>query len=386
MDKINKVMERLLQGERVEWKPLGDVTNYEQPGKYIVNSREFLDTPTNAHSTPVLTAGKTFILGYTNENEGIYRASEKPVIIFDDFTTDTRWIDFDFKIRSSTLKMITAVDEEIALQKFIFYWLEIQSSPEKGSNRRQWISNYAKKKIPIPPLHVQEEIVRILDTFTELTNELTKEQEARQTQYEYYRDKLLTFEDGEVEWVKLGDVAQYSNERIGLDEVDKNNYVSVDNLLQNKKGKSKASHLPGSGTLIKFKVGDILIGNIRPYLRKIWYADCDGGTNGDVLVIKNKSHKLTSAYLHQLLLQERFFEYNVQFSRGARMPRGDKSRILQYGIPIPSLEIQKQITDWLHRFELITNSITEGLPREIELRQQQYEYYRDLLLSFPKAA
>src|SRR5690625_2490212 len=211
MSKASEVMERLLQGEQVEWVKLGEVTTYEQPSKYIVNSREFCDTPNHTSNIPVLTAGKTFILGYTCENEGIYKAAEKPVIIFDDFTTDTRWIDFDFKIRSSTLKMITSTDETFALQKFIFYWLEVQSSPEKGSNRRQWISNYANKKIPIPPLHVQEKIVSILDTFTELTKELTKEQQARQTQYEYYRDKLLTFEDGEVEWVKLQKIARLRN-------------------------------------------------------------------------------------------------------------------------------------------------------------------------------
>src|SRR5699024_5916750 len=89
------------------------------------------------------------------------------------------------------------------LYKFIFEWPEVQTAPGKGNNRRQWISKYANHTIPLPPVHVQEKIVSILDTFTELTKELTKEQEARQTQYEYYRDKLLTFEDGEVEWKTL---------------------------------------------------------------------------------------------------------------------------------------------------------------------------------------
>src|SRR5699024_3612503 len=93
------------------------------------------------------------------------------------------------------------------LYKFIFEWPEVQTAPGKGNNRRQWISKYANHTIPLPPVHVQEKIVSILDTFTELTKELTKEQQARQTQYEYYRDKLLNFEDGEVEWVKLGELA-----------------------------------------------------------------------------------------------------------------------------------------------------------------------------------
>src|SRR5699024_2536554 len=92
------------------------------------------------------------------------------------------------------------------LYKFIFEWPEVQTAPGKGNNRRQWISKYANHTIPLPPVHVQEKIVSILDTFTELTKELTKEQQARQTQYEYYRDKLLTFEDGEVEFKALKDI------------------------------------------------------------------------------------------------------------------------------------------------------------------------------------
>ncbi|MGP5516599.1 restriction endonuclease subunit S, partial [Psychrobacter alimentarius] len=100
-------MEKLLDGVDVEWKELGDVAAYEQPTKYLVKSKNY----NNDYSTPVLTAGKTFVLGYTNETEGIYKASESPVIIFDDFTTANKWVDFDFKAKSSAMKMITSTDE-----------------------------------------------------------------------------------------------------------------------------------------------------------------------------------------------------------------------------------------------------------------------------------
>ncbi|HFV9732284.1 TPA: restriction endonuclease subunit S, partial [Salmonella enterica subsp. enterica serovar Yarrabah] len=101
---MNKIsfMEKLLDGVEIKWLPLGDVTQYEQPTKYLVTTTNYSDE----FDTPVLTAGKTFILGYTDEVDGIYKASEKPVIIFDDFTTANKWVNFDFKAKSSAMKMI----------------------------------------------------------------------------------------------------------------------------------------------------------------------------------------------------------------------------------------------------------------------------------------
>ena len=154
-------------------------------------------------STPVLTAGKTFILGYTNEVEGIYTASKKPVIIFDDFTTANKWVDFDFKVKSSAMKMITTANESEVMQKYIYYWLNtLPSDLVAGDHKRQWISNFSNKRIPIPPLDEQKRIVSILDKFDALTTSLTeglpREIELRQQQYEYYRDLLLNFPKPEV--------------------------------------------------------------------------------------------------------------------------------------------------------------------------------------------
>ena len=182
----------------------------------------------------------------------------------------------------------------------------------------------------------------------------------------------------------MGDVAQYSKTRISFEKLDEMNYVGVDNLLQNRAGKSPSNYVPTSGNLTEYRKNDILIGNIRPYLKKIWQSDCDGGTNGDVLVLRCTSDSINPRYLYQVLADDKFFDYNMQHAKGAKMPRGSKDEILKYRIPVPSLAEQARIVAILDKFDALTNSLTAGLPREIELRQKQYEYYRDLLLSFPK--
>ena len=234
--------------------------------------------------------------------------------------------------------------------------------------------------IPIPPLPVQEEIVRILDNFTELTAEL----QARAKQYEYYRDTLLTFGD-DVPVVKLSDISRYSKDRIVASDVDEYTYVGVDNLLQDKKGKTISTHVPIEGNLTKYHKKDVMIGNIRPYLKKIWFADNEGGTNGDVLTIQTTSDKIIPEFLFVLLSSDDFFNYDMNNSKGAKMPRGDKNAVMRYPIPLPSIKRQEEIVNILNRFDILCNDISEGLPAEIEARQKQYEYYRDQLFSFKKA-
>ncbi|WP_276819609.1 hypothetical protein, partial [Mailhella massiliensis] len=113
-----------------------------------------------------------------------------------------------------------------------------------------------------------------------------------------------------VEYKMLGEICTYGKERIEASMVDENNYVGVDNLLPNKAGKISSNYVPKDGSIIKFENGDILIGNIRPYLRKIWLADCFGGTNGDVLVIKIDSNKIYCRYLYYVLSSEKFFIFD----------------------------------------------------------------------------
>ncbi len=183
----------------IKWRALGEVCDYEQPTAYLVRNTNYSDQ----YPIPVLTAGKTFILGYTNETTGIYRASEHPTIIFDDFTTANKWVDFDFKAKSSAMKMLTSKDEKVCLLKYIYYWLNtLPADSIVGDHSRQWISNYAQKLFPLPPLSEQRRIVDILDRFDTLTNSISeglpKEIALRRKQYEYYRDALLSFPRPEV--------------------------------------------------------------------------------------------------------------------------------------------------------------------------------------------
>ncbi|MCI8624457.1 MAG: hypothetical protein HFG26_12480 [Provencibacterium sp.] len=181
-----------------------------------------------------------------------------------------------------------------------------------------------------------------------------------------------------VEYRKLGDVAQYAKKRTEAAQVNESTYVGVENLLPNKQGKIKSSYVPQTGVVIVFEKGDILIGNIRPYLRKIWLADCEGGTNGDVLAIQiNRKEKITPGFLYYVLSSERFFLYDIENSKGAKMPRGDKKAVLEYRVPTPPLPIQTEIVRILDNF----SELSEKLATELAMRRKQYEYYRDKLLT-----
>ncbi len=193
MTKLEKLIQELCP-EGVEYKEISEVTNYEQPSKYIVKSTAYHDE----YEIPVLTAGQSFVLGYTDESDGVYPASKAtPVIIFDDFTAAFKWVIFPFKVKSSAMKIITAKEDSLLI-RFLFHWMGVlnYSSTE---HTRLWIGTYSKFRIPVPPLPVQREIVRILDNLAELTEglnrELAAELTARKKQYEYYRDKLLSFEE-----------------------------------------------------------------------------------------------------------------------------------------------------------------------------------------------
>lgn len=185
---LPELLERLCP-DGVVRKPLSELLAYEQPTKYLVKSKEYSpDSP-----TPVLTAGQTFVLGYTDETEGIYQASKgHEVIIFDDFTTAMKWVNFPFKVKSSAMKMLTVLPGADVLLRYVFYAME--SSPYVPQDHsRQWLQTYSKRTIPVPPVEVQEEIVRILDLMTELEAELEAELEKRRLQYAHYRDALLSF-------------------------------------------------------------------------------------------------------------------------------------------------------------------------------------------------
>lgn len=381
-------LEKLLDGGEIEWVPLDSIFDIFAGGD--VPKDALSNIQTEEYNIPILSNG----IG----NNSLYGWTNKGKINSPSLTISARgtigWTSYRDTPFFPIVRLIVLTPKKELNLKYAYYFMKMIEGDYKTP--KTGIPQLTKPmlkdiRLPVPcpstprkSLAIQSEIVRILDTFTALTAELNAELNARKKQYNYYRDQLLSFEEGEVQWKTLGEVAKYSKTRIGFDKLDKTNYVGVDNLLQNRAGKTQSNYVPTSGNLTEFLDEDILIGNIRPYLKKIWQSDCIGGTNGDVLVIRCCDGSVFSRYLYQVLADDSFFEYNMQHARGAKMPRGDKDAILKYRIPVPAFDEQKSIVSILDKFDTLTNSIEEGLPREIALRQQQYEYYRDLLFSFPK--
>lgn len=174
----------VFESER-KWKEyeLGELLFYEQPASYIVSSTEYNDK----YKTPVLTAGKTFILGYTNEDYGVY--DSLPVIIFDDFTTASRYVNFRFKVKSSAMKILTP-NRELVLPKFIYYRMQIIQF-DHSTHKRYWIQQYSKIKVAIPSISEQERIVaRIEELFSTLDASVAELQTAKE-RLKVYRQAVL---------------------------------------------------------------------------------------------------------------------------------------------------------------------------------------------------
>ena len=266
--------------------------------------------------------------------------------------------------------------------RFLYYILEDApfQSKIKGFAGIGSVPNVSQAKlsnitIPIPSLSDQERIVGILDTFTSAIDNLKEQIAQRRKQYEYYRDQLLDLEGKE--GVEMNGVAHFVKERILAKELTAQNYTSVENLLKDKAGRKDAENVPSDGNWIRYQRGDVLIGNIRPYLKKIWLSDREGGTNGDVIVIRS-NNELLPEFMFYCLASESFFLYYNQALKDGKMPRGEKSRVLSYVIPSISKDEQQRIVSILDTFE----ASIQNLEAQLEQRQKQYEYYRNKLLTF----
>jgi len=183
-----------------------------------------------------------------------------------------------------------------------------------------------------------------------------------------------------VEFRALGEVAGYSDTRIDAKSINETNFVGVDNLIADKRGKVNSKYLPTDIRLTKYERGDILLGNIRPYLKKIWLAQNPGGCSGDVLTVRISGEygdRIKPEFLYYLLSSDKFFIYNTKHAKGGKMPRGDKARILEYEIPVPPIAIQNEIAKILDKFV--------ELQTELQARKIQYHYYRNVLFTFPSS-
>ena len=197
-------------------------------------------------------------------------------------------------------------------------------------------------------------------------------------------DKLIRelCSDG-VQVFRLEEIAHYAKTRIDCKTINEDNYVGVENLLQNKAGKTKATSVPTTGMVIAYQKNDILIGNIRPYLRKVWLADCEGGTNGDVLTVQiEDTEKVIPQFLYYVLSSEKFFLYDIQNSKGAKMPRGSKDAVMKFEVPLPPPEVQREIVRMLDNYTKSVVGLQKQLTAEFTARKTQYSFYRSRLLTF----
>lgn len=142
---------------------------------------------------------------------------------------------------------------------------------------------------------------------------------------------------------KLGDIAPFVTEKVSYTKISPKSYISTDNMLQNKAGVVAYNGVPNIGRVTLYRKGDILISNIRPYLKKIYLAKTKGGCSNDVLVFRNTKDNILNDYLYAILSNDLFFEFMMTGKTGLKMPRGDKKMIPNFGIPVPSVEIQKKI-------------------------------------------
>ena len=397
MSRLDELIKELCHNG-VEYKELGEVCDFQNgfafKSSLFKENGEVILRITNIYNGVVNEKDlKYFSLDDYKENLENYIISNNDIVIaMSGATTGKVGInntDKKFYLNQRVGKFVPHITK--LNNKYLYHFLLSKSSEilknSSGSGAQPNLSteNIKKLIIPVPPLEVQNEIVRILDSFTaliaELTAKLTAELTARKKQYSWYRDYLLKFEN-KVEIVKLGDISEYSKDKIDIKELSPENYIGIENMLQDAKGVIKSSCLLTEGRCTKFFEGDILIGNIRPYLKKIWLSDRIGGANTDVLVIKKSIESIDNKYLFFVLSSEKFFSYVMKSVKAGKMPRGNKEMIMKYQFPLPSLEVQKRIVEVLDNFEKICNDLNIGLPAEIEARQKQYEFYRNFLLTF----
>ena len=175
--------------------------------------------------------------------------------------------------------------------------------------------------------------------------------------------------------MELSDIAEYVTERVNSKSITLNQYVTTDSLLQNKRGRQTAQNLPPmTCALTRYCKGDILISNIRPYLKKIWLADSDGGCSTDVLAFRTKNGHSPN-YLYALLMQDAFFQYMMQGSKGSKMPRGDKNQIMHYSVPTFSSFEEENIGNIIVNIErkiALNRQINDNLEA---MARQLYDYW-----------
>ena len=373
-------LEKLLDGEIVEWIALGDVTLIKtgqavskqaistNPGQYpVINSGKeplgFIDK-WNTDNDPIGITTRGAGVGSITWQEGKYFRGNLnySVTIKDSANLEVRYLYHLLHQMQSAIQSLCTFDGIPALNAGSLKGLEIPIP----------CPNDPKKS-----LEIQAEIVRILDAFTAMTAELTAELNMRKKQYNYYRDQLLGFEEDDVEWKTLGDLAENLDSKrkpitSGLREAGEIPYYGASGIVDYVK-----DYIFDGDYLLVSEDGANLLARNTPIAFSI-----SGKTwvNNHAHVLKFETYaerKYVEYYLNSIDL--------TPYISGAAQPKLNKKNLECINIPNPAPKEKERIVAILDKFDSLTCSIKEGLPREIELRQKQYEYYRDLLLSFSKS-
>ena len=381
---------RLLDGADVLAKPLGDVAAIKRGTSITQKNVTPGDVPVIAggrtpayHHNASNRTGETIVIAGSGAYAGFVSWWDQPIFVSDAFTVKPH--------------------AEL-LPKYCFYWLkgmqqQLHELKSGGGVPHVYPRDVAPLQIPIPcpdnaqrSLAIQAEIVRVLNAFTELTAELTGELKARKQQFHHYRDQLLQFEDGEVQWKTLGEVGDVRMcKRILKKETQPEGDVPFYKI--GTFGRQANAFI--SGELYELykarypfpKTGDVLISASGTIGRAVVY---DGKPayfqDSNIVWLDNDESTVSNRYLWHFYKVAKWF-----VSEGGTIDRLYNDNIRKTKVPVPypddhkkSLAEQARIVAILDKFDALTNSLGEGLPREIELRQRQYAYYRDLLLSFRK--
>ncbi|EFH7639990.1 restriction endonuclease subunit S [Escherichia coli] len=363
-------LEKLLDGVEVEWKTLGSIAELKRGTS--ITKKDVIDgtipvvaggrTPAYYHNTSNRD-GQTIVIAGSGAYAGFVSWWEEPIFVSDAFTVKPH---------------------NILLPRYCYHFLmnmqqQLHEFKSGGGVPHVYPRDVSPILIPIPcpdtpekSLAIQSEIVRILDKFTALTAELTAELDMRKKQYNYYRDQLLSFKEGEVEWKTLGEVAQFKR---GTAITQKQTTPGEIPVVANGPIPTYFhSESNRQGETIVIARSGAYAGYVSFWNQPIFLTDAFS-VHSDLKIVKPK-------FIYHVLQNKQ--EHIHAMKKGAGVPHVRVKEFETYDIPIPPITEQERIVSILDKFDTLTNSITEGLPREIELRQKQYEYYRDLLFSFPK--
>ncbi|WP_438836223.1 restriction endonuclease subunit S [Streptococcus pluranimalium] len=367
----------------VEWKTLGELCKIET-GK--LNANAAID----GGRFPFFTTAKE--ISWINT----YRWDEEALLIAGNANVgDVKYYSGKFEAYQRTY-VLTEFDENIQV-KYLYHYIRYDLKRYLELNTKKAAMSYIvlftlkEFQIPLPPIEIQKEIVKILDKFTEYVTELTSELTFRQQQYSFYRDRLLSFEDQvyQVEWKTLGEVAE-STQNISWKKQGNNSFSYIDLSSVDRESKKivetteiTKDTAPSRAQRI-IKKDDIILGTTRPTLRRYTKVtqEFDNQVCSTGFYVFRASDEVLPNYVYHIFGSHDFNKYIEENQSGTSYPAISNILIEQYKLPVPTIDIQSRIVQVLDNFDTVCNDLNIGLPKEIELRQKQYEFFRDRLLTF----